>query len=1093
MTVLLILLIALGFYPLAADSSEIGKAVLRNYPVSSYRAGTQNWAVAQDHRGVMYIGNNEGVLEYDAATWRLIPVSNRSAVRSLAVDAAGTVYVGAVGEFGYLAADSSGRLIYRSLTQSLDPESRNFADVWTTHVHRDTVYFQTRTATYGFRNGDVEVWHTGDSYHRGFRIDDHYFLRQDGVGLSRLGDDGVVPVSGGAAFADRYISAMLPFDDNTILVGTRKNGLFVIPRPVVDVDYDAGGDTMILPPTFTALNDYVTRHELYHGLMLPDGRIALCTITGGVVIADKNGDIQRFLNKTTGVQADTVHFGFVDRAGALWLALAAGIARVDIRSPFTYWDETAGLDGTIYGVSRYEGTIYAATDLGLEYLRGTTFTNVSGITTQTWSLRTCNVTDSSGAAVTRFLAGTSEGLFEIHGDSATPVLPKTVVFAILQPKSAKAAVLLGTGRGVVALDHTAGGWRHRRIAPHINDKIRSLAEDADGNLWLGTRYNGVVRVDRRATISPEAGSDPAMTIRYGGESGLPTTNNIRLYPYNDRLVFATEEGIYRFDAAQQRFLPDVSFGDHLADGSRDVYGFATVGDRVLVAGVYTRTSPLGFVTMDSEQRPQWNPTPFRLLPNMEIEAESLYADNADVVWIGGSEGLFRYDTSVGINNGAGFETVIRRVRSGADLILFDGAFFFDGNRNGGLPRVVDRQPETMMPILEYENNSLEFIFAGLSFKDVDFNTTTNTYRYRLLGYNDSWSPWTEVGQKEYTNLPEGDYEFHVMARNIYGDESDARHYRFTVMAPWYRTPAAYGGYLICFIAFVWGAAELNGHRLKRENQKLEALVAERAAKVSRQKDEIKKQNEELKRRSELIAAEKEKTDQLLNVVIPIGIALSSEQDFESLLDRILTESQSLCHADGATFYYSSSEKKLEFLLAKITSRGVVMGGRDGEKMAFPPIDLYIDGAPNNRSLAAYAAATGTSVNIADVYGDTSFDLTVTKEYDKIHNYRTQSVLAVPLKGSNGDVIGVLQLINASDPKAAATIPFGAVTERLIEAMSTLAAAMLQAYDREQSLRDEIQELRIEINVLKRDQEVKDVIEADFFKDILAQAEKIRNE
>src|SRR5439155_4876651 len=96
------------------DEREAGLPFLRNYSPKEYGAQAQNWAVTQDRRGLIYIGNNDGVLVYDGVRWRTIRVANRSQVRSLDVDAAGTVYVGARGDFGYLAADESGTLRYVS-------------------------------------------------------------------------------------------------------------------------------------------------------------------------------------------------------------------------------------------------------------------------------------------------------------------------------------------------------------------------------------------------------------------------------------------------------------------------------------------------------------------------------------------------------------------------------------------------------------------------------------------------------------------------------------------------------------------------------------------------------------------------------------------------------------------------------------------------------------------------------------------------------------------------------------------------------------------------------------------------------------------
>lgn len=97
--------------------NEHGKYFIENYTVEEHNAETQTWAALQDNRGVMYFGNNAGVVEYDGSSWRLIRTNNKSVVRSLAIDSSGVIYVGAVGDFGYLAPDSLGKLdFFRLLT-----------------------------------------------------------------------------------------------------------------------------------------------------------------------------------------------------------------------------------------------------------------------------------------------------------------------------------------------------------------------------------------------------------------------------------------------------------------------------------------------------------------------------------------------------------------------------------------------------------------------------------------------------------------------------------------------------------------------------------------------------------------------------------------------------------------------------------------------------------------------------------------------------------------------------------------------------------------------------------------------------------------
>ena len=111
--------------------SEAGFPSIKNYTPKEYGAHTQNWAIAQDDRGVMYIGNTAGVLEYDGVSWRLISLLGKSrVVFSLAIDENGTIYVGSFNELGYLSPDSTGQLQYISLVNHLPEQYRQVANVW---------------------------------------------------------------------------------------------------------------------------------------------------------------------------------------------------------------------------------------------------------------------------------------------------------------------------------------------------------------------------------------------------------------------------------------------------------------------------------------------------------------------------------------------------------------------------------------------------------------------------------------------------------------------------------------------------------------------------------------------------------------------------------------------------------------------------------------------------------------------------------------------------------------------------------------------------------------------------------------------------
>ena len=198
-------------------------------------------------------------------------------------------------------------------------------------------------------------------------------------------------------------------------------------------------------------------------------------------------------------------------------------------------------------------------------------------------------------------------------------------------------------------------------------------------------------------------------------------------------------------------------------------------------------------------------------------------------------------------------------------------------------------------------------------------------------------------------------------------------------------------------------------------------------------------------------------------LIQIGIALSMERNHDRLMERILLEAKGLCNADGGTLYLKTEDGKLCFQIMRTDSLGIAMGGTTGKEIPFPPLSLYEaeTGAPNHKNVATHSALTGQSIDIPDAYETDEFDFSGTKKFDEGTGYRSKSFLTVPLKNHEGDVIGVLQLLNAQDAETGNVIPFSEDIRPLIEALSSQAAVALdnqQLIDAQRKLLDSFIEL-----------------------------------
>ena len=178
----------------------------------------------------------------------------------------------------------------------------------------------------------------------------------------------------------------------------------------------------------------------------------------------------------------------------------------------------------------------------------------------------------------------------------------------------------------------------------------------------------------------------------------------------------------------------------------------------------------------------------------------------------------------------------------------------------------------------------------------------------------------------------------------------------------------------------------------------------------------------------------------------IGAALSQEKNIDHLLEKILLAAKTITRASGGTLYVlepSDEGPRLRFAIMRNEALGIAMGGTTGNPIPFYPVHLYgKDGQPNNQMVAAYAALTGKTVNIADAYSQEGFDFSGTRNFDKKTGYRSKAFLTVPMKNHEGEIIGVLQLINRMEPGTNEIAPFAPSDQRLAESLASQAAIAL---------------------------------------------------
>ncbi|MCK4447123.1 MAG: GAF domain-containing protein [Candidatus Marinimicrobia bacterium] len=194
----------------------------------------------------------------------------------------------------------------------------------------------------------------------------------------------------------------------------------------------------------------------------------------------------------------------------------------------------------------------------------------------------------------------------------------------------------------------------------------------------------------------------------------------------------------------------------------------------------------------------------------------------------------------------------------------------------------------------------------------------------------------------------------------------------------------------------------------------------------------------------------------------IGAALSAERNLPKLLQMILEEARNFTKSDGGTLYMmNDDERSLRFEIVQTSSLNIRMGGTSGNPINWYPVKLYLqDGKPNHAMVSAHVALTGEVVNIPDVYDVEGFDFKGTRTFDSKTGYRSKSMLVVPMRNHEEEIIGVLQLINAQDPITKDTVPYSTADQELIISLASQAAIAITntrlIYDLEKLLESFIQ-------------------------------------
>ncbi len=780
-----------------AYAQQSGMPFIRNFPPQEYKASPQNWSVVQDQHGVMYFGNNDGVLEFDGVNWRLIKVPG---VSPLAVDNAGRIFVGLDNDIGYIETDKTGSYQYYSLKPKIPEIHRDINICSRAFVVDDKVIFITDDKIYIYEHDTFNVITSKDGFYWSFVVDHRFYVNQTGKGLLNLNGDSLQLIAGTELFAKEPVIAMMPYGQNEMLIVTLAQGVLI---------YSPGSAKLSKPVGFDAVNNFLKKNETYCGIRLPDGNFALGTITGGVLVFDAKGKITDVYDKSAGLQDNSIYHLYADRNQQLWAAMDNGISLIQNNLPFRQFTDKNGLNGATMCLRFFKNHFYVGTGqyLHIQNEQGD-FEPLAGTESQNFDLY-----EAHGS----LLLANLDGIFEIKGKQVIPLVNTSHISALAfcSLKEHPDYLFTGATNGIYLLEYKNSSWGLKHRIKGFNKPAYKVDEDKEGNIWVST-FLEICKLQMNSSL------DSVISFEsYSPKQGLPSSYAMAFTLRSGEVVFCTEKGVYQYLSTENRFEPHHSF--RMLPGKLIQFVQEKNGDiwfeQLLEKGYYEK-GVLKFVT--DKYIPYTIPfNKFSDIGSGDCPFNICSAPDGSV-FFGTNLGLLKYDPSIEGNYKQSFNTLIRMVSS-KDSMLFGGEKLY-------LADVKEKQVNE----ISYAQNHLIFQFAATSFEDAE----DNLYSYRLIGSDTSWSEWTNDSKKEYTNLYEGRYTFEVKSKNQYQITGSTASWSFRILPPWYRTLWAFVAYFIALIMLLVSIMKLYTRRLGKQKLILEEIVSERTAQVLDKKKEI---------------------------------------------------------------------------------------------------------------------------------------------------------------------------------------------------------------------------------------------------------------
>jgi adenylate cyclase len=806
-----IIFISFFCFPIVVSSQqfESGNPLTQFFHPKEYGYESQNYSIAKDKYGIMYFGNLSGILQYDGTFWKLIKFSGKPI---LASDNQGNIYAGGFNDFGYLKYNSYLENEYVSIVDKYMPEER-FGAIEKVICWDNKVFFCSEKKIYCWDGKKVDLFNSSNEYINAFVVENNLYIYKYGYGLYKYVKDRFKLMPNGDFFKDKLIIDILDYSGDLLIKMKDVKNFFI---------YNYNGITEVS----NKLSEIVDFGGYKKGLKLSNGHYAFSTKTCGVIIAHKSGEVIATINKNTGLAQNIVNDIFFENNN-LWMALNNGLAKSEYPSPYSFYNESSGLQGGIYSVIRFSNSLYLSTSTGVyfqsaidEKLNESCYNNkqfrkISGINAQCYYFfRVFN----------RLFITSETGLFEISEDKAEQITYGQLR-SILQSSLNPDILYICNYDGIHILKNSSKGLVELGKLKNFDLYIRTIVEDSNHVIWMGSDFNGIVK------FIPDTGDYLTGKFEFfnSGDFGLPKEYDwVDVYKTTSGVLFSTFKGIFRYNYENKKFEKDLLLGLNQKENNRWVYPIHEDKSKNIwfSSGFHNefrkKTGVLNW-SADSGKYISLQNT-YNELENFTVEC--IYTDRDSVVWIGGTDGLFRINHTFKDPSHKRFITLITKIIYAKDSVVNHGVEMSETNDG------ITYFNENDIRVFPYKNNKIHFEFSSPFYK---YNSKV-MYKYYLAGLEETWSSAEDINVKEYTNLDPGEYTFFVKSIDCIGNESLTSSYRFVILPPFYKKWWFLLLLSLLVISFILMVIRWRNYLFEKEKSKLEKTIAERTEELVKEKE-----------------------------------------------------------------------------------------------------------------------------------------------------------------------------------------------------------------------------------------------------------------